>query len=120
MILSVYGIPNCTSVRKARKYLEDHHIDYDFINLRDTPPESAKIKCWLATFDTALVNKRSSTYRNHSEEAKTALEQGEEAIIALLRAHPTMIKRPIIEYDDQPLIFGFDEADLAELVAQIN
>ena len=94
---TLYGIPNCDSVRKARSWLAAHQIDYHFVDFKDAPPKIATLNHWLEALGTTqLVNRRSTTYRQLTEANKTALEAGD--VAATLAAHPTLIKRPVLDW----------------------
>lgn len=94
---TLYGIPNCDSVRKARSWLAAHQIDYHFVDFKDAPPKIATLNHWLEALGTTqLVNRRSTTYRQLTEANKTALEAGD--VSAILAAHPTLIKRPVLDW----------------------
>lgn len=94
---TLYGIPNCDSVRKARSWLAAHQIDYHFVDFKDAPPKIATLNHWLEALGTTqLVNRRSTTYRLLTEANKTALEAGD--VAAILAAHPTLIKRPVLDW----------------------
>ena len=94
---TLYGIPNCDSVRKARSWLAAHQIDYHFVDFKDAPPKIATLNHWLEALGTTqLVIRRSTTYRQLTEANKTALEAGD--VAAILAAHPTLIKRPVLDW----------------------
>lgn len=112
MNMTIYGIPSCDSVRKTRRWLAQRCVDYTFRDLRDSPPSAAQLANWYQTFGDALVNKRSTTYRQHKAAVNHALAQGETTIIALLSEHPTLIKRPVIEIDGDAVLLGWQEAAL--------
>ncbi|MEC8158192.1 MAG: Spx/MgsR family RNA polymerase-binding regulatory protein [Pseudomonadota bacterium] len=99
MTTNLYGIPTCDSVRKARKWLTYNGIDHQFIDLRENTPPKAKIDHWVTSLGAAkMVNKRSTTWKNMSDEDRNEAETGDTA--AVLLANPTLIKRPVLEYGD--------------------
>jgi len=83
----IYGLKNCDVVRKARKALPEAQMH----DVRDSPLRREKLEGFLAVFPETLVNKRSTAWRKLSEE-----ERGTDPI-ALLQAHPALMKRPLIE-----------------------
>jgi len=83
----IYGLKNCDVVRKARKALPEAKMH----DVRDAPLSFEKLKTLLETFPDTLVNKRSTAWRKLSE-----AERGTDPI-ALLQAHPALMKRPLIE-----------------------
>lgn len=102
----VYGIKSCDSVKKALKWLQEHHIDAKLHDYRIDGIDQVFITQIEQLFGwETLLNKRSTTWRNLSEEVKAGLDQ--QSAVKLLLNNPTLIKRPIILDAKQPLI-GFD------------
>lgn len=100
MTSTMYGIPNCDTIKKAKKWLEAEGIDYQFHDYRKQGVDPAMV----TTFCDALgwenvVNKRGTTYRQLPQEQKDSLDAT--SAIELLVAHPAMIKRPILLVDGQ-------------------
>ncbi len=113
MIIRLYGIPNCDSVRKARKWLAQHAVDYQFIDLRDPPIDTATLAQWLKQVDwQTLVNRRSSTWRQLDTEVQAQLNNTTAA--SLLHHHPTLIKRPVLQ-TESALVVGFNASHYQEL-----
>ncbi len=111
-MLTIYGIKNCDSVKKAIKWLELQNIDYHFVDFKQTPPSSSQIEGWTNNVDwTKLLNKHSKTYRELSTEEKM-LENAAQAI-DLMSQYPLLIKRPVIEINDLTLV-GFNESTYKE------
>ena len=99
MTANLYGIPNCDTVRKARKWLTDNGIDHHFIDVRENTPAKSQIDQWVAFLGAAkMVNKRSTTWKNLSDADRAEAESGDTT--AVLLANPTLIKRPVLEYGD--------------------
>ena len=102
---TLYGIKNCDTVKKARKWLEDNHIDYQFHDFRDNGLDTAL----LEHFDSALgydkmLNRRSTSWRQLSEEQKKS--PNKQKAFQLMLATPTLIKRPILDTGEK-IILGF-------------
>lgn len=109
-MIKLYGITNCDSVKKARKWLAEHHIEYAFIDFKKTPPQAEQIRQWLTTIKVAeLINRRSCTWRALLPTEKQATETPNGAI-ALLTEKPTLIKRPLIIWANGQISTGFSEA----------
>ncbi|MGO1297888.1 MAG: ArsC family reductase [Vibrio sp.] len=105
MDIIMYGIPNCDTIKKARKWLEQAGIDYQFHDYRKHGVEKALIETFFAQLDwQQVVNKRGTTYRQLTQEQKDALTEA--TALPLLIEHPAMIKRPILSVDGQ-LHLGF-------------
>ena len=102
---TLYGIKNCDTIKKARKWLEQQGIEYTFHDYRVDGLDQA----WLAETASTLgweqlLNKRGTTFRQLPDEQKQDLT--EEKALALLLAHPAMIKRPVLAHDSD-LHLGF-------------
>ena len=105
-MLTIYGIPNCDTCRKARKWLEQNGIDYHFHDLRDDGLEKAMLERWMAaTGLDALLNRRSTTWRQLPAEQRELLT--ESGAVALMLKHPTLVKRPVAEQAGAVRV-GFD------------
>ncbi|MBV7265885.1 ArsC family reductase [Erythrobacter ani] len=108
MTIHIYGIPNCDTVKKARKWLDANAVEYTFHDYKKEGADPAKLKAWIAEHGIDVVlNKRGTTYRKLSEEDKAAAADGH-AAVELLVQHPSMIKRPVAEHSNATLI-GFKE-----------
>ncbi len=108
---TLFGIPNCDTVRKARKWLDSHGIAHDFIDLRENTPPFSLIVSWLdAVGAEHLINRRSTTYKQLDEAQRDAL--GGDAAAELLCEHPTLIKRPVLVWQYSVSV-GFSEQDFA-------
>lgn len=92
MPLTLYGLKTCDTCKKARKALEAAGKPARFIDIRAEADLAAKVPVWLeAVGPERLINRSSTTWRNLSEDEKAADP------LPLLIAHPTLIKRPVIE-----------------------
>lgn len=110
---TLYGIKNCDTIKKARAWLEQQQISYQFIDYRQDGltagqlTEFARHCGWQN-----LLNTRGTTYRQLSEEAKTDMD--EQKALALMLAQPAMIKRPLLVHNNQYFL-GFKPADYQRL-----
>lgn len=101
----LYGIKNCDTIRKARRWLEQQQIDYHFHDYRTDGLNESQLRLWSRQLGWEnLLNKRGTTFRQLPAESKQSLD--EEQAIALLLAHPAMIKRPLLVVDSRHLL-GF-------------
>lgn len=115
-MLSLYGISNCDTVKKARDWLRQHGHEYQFVDIRKTPLDSGTLKRWSYTCGwEVLVNKRSRTWRELAEKDKSDLS--EQSAIKLLQAQPTLMKRPVLEVDNNNVLVGFNEKSYSEHLA---
>lgn len=105
MSLTLYGLKNCDTCKKALKALESAGKSVSFVDIRAEADLAQLVPTWLAQAgDERLVNRRSTTWRTLSEAERASDPQ------ALLMAHPTLIKRPVIETDGQVFVgWGKDE-----------
>ena len=106
MSLTLYGIPNCDTVKKARTWLDAKGTAYTFHDYNKAGIDAASLKRWLGVVgkDT-LVNTRGTTWRKLSEDERSNLSDAR--AIALMQAHPSVIKRPVLEGKDI-LLVGFN------------
>jgi arsenate reductase len=96
MQITVYGIPNCDQVRKARAWLDDHGLSFEFHNFKKAGISRALIELWLAHLSIdVLLNRKGTTWRGLSEQQKTAANDTDSAIGLMLEL-PSLIKRPIL------------------------
>lgn len=115
MSTTLYGIKNCDTVKQARRWLEQHGIDYQFHDVREQPLEQAQLQDWLAELGLALVNKRSTTWKQLSDSQRDGLD--EDSAVSLLLANPTLMKRPLLS-TGHSLSLGFKAEDYQQLFAQ--
>jgi arsenate reductase (glutaredoxin) len=114
MKVNVYGIPNCGSVKKARTFLEQNNIDYQFHDFKKVGVSAAQLQKWSAQFGWEnVLNRKGMTWRNLEETVKNQVIN-EETAISLMLKNTSAIKRPIIESGKGYLI-GFDEVQLRNL-----
>ena len=110
---TLFGIPNCDTVRKARKWLDDHGLTHEFVDLGADTPSAAKINEWLSAVGSErLINRRSTTFKQLSEGDKATLGGGD--AVSVLRTQPTLIKRPVLEWNNAVSV-GFKAEDYAQL-----
>ena len=110
MAIQLYGIPNCATVKKARAWLDEHHIAHEFINFKTQAPTREWLSGCLKQIplDT-LLNKRGTTWRKQQQKANS-----EAGAIALMMAQPSVIKRPVLVYGGR-IEVGFDADKYAAL-----
>lgn len=102
--MKFYGLKNCDTCRKAMKELRDGGIVFSYHDVRVDGLSEAVLVRWLEHLAPAiLVNRRSTTWRSLSDADKTRAETAQSAA-QLLAEHPTLLKRPVIEDEDQVLV----------------
>lgn len=98
MTITMYGIPNCDTIKKAKKWLQAEEIAFEFHDYRKQGIDKSLVETFCQKLGWELVlNKRGTTYRALSQEQKDTLN--EETAITLLVEHSAMIKRPILVVD---------------------
>lgn len=113
---TVFGIPNCDTVKKARAWLAGRGADYVFHDFKKQGVPEAALDAWLAAAGwEALVNRRGTTWRGLDEATRAAVT-GAASARAVLLANPSLIKRPVVAWDDGEITVGFDAADWARRV----
>ena len=106
-MITLYGISNCDTVRKARKWLTTHQIEHQFHDVRKDGLESKKLTAWesKAGWET-LLNRRGTTWRKLDDATKTSINKS--TALQLMLKEPTLIKRPVLEHDNK-ITVGFSE-----------
>ena len=111
MTLTLYGIPNCDTVKKARTWLDAQGIGYAFHDYKKAGADAAKLAAWCETAGwDKVLNRAGTTFRKLPDTDKADLDQAK--AVTLMAANPSCIKRPIVEYPGGVLV-GFKEADWA-------
>lgn len=104
----LYGIPNCNTVKKARTWLDENNIAYDFYDYKKSGISEAKLKEWIAqTGWEKLVNKQGTTWRQLDKNVQDSVTS-EKAAIQLMLDKNSVIKRPVVE-TTKGITLGFDE-----------
>jgi arsenate reductase len=105
--IRLFGIPNCDQVKRARAWLAARGVAVEFVDYKKTPPTAALIERWLRHVDASrLVNRSGTTWRKLDDAARAQADTPGGAI-ALMTAHPSIIRRPVVEHDGA-LLVGFD------------
>ena len=110
VIIDLYGIPNCDSVRKARAWLDARGRAYAFHDYKKEGADPARLAAWADKAGWALLlNTRGTTFRQLSEIDRAGLNK--ERALELMVANPSLIKRPVAEHAGEHgggLLIGFD------------
>lgn len=115
-MLTIYGIKNCDTMRKARGWLDAAGLAYRFHDYRTDGIDEAQLRRWVARIGwEKLLNRAGTTFRALPEAEKAGLDEAR--AIALMRAHPALIKRPVLEADEA-LLVGFKPELYAPLARQ--
>ena len=117
MSIQIYGISQCNTVKKARKWLTDQHINAEFIDYKKISPTITDIQFWLTQVPKeTLINRKGTTWRRLSNNEQTIALSNDDEAIRLMINHPSVIKRPVLVKN--PLILvGFDPQRYTEFFA---
>jgi arsenate reductase len=109
----LYGISNCDTCRKAKKWFDENKIEFNFFDFRKNELTRSQIEKWVDTIGLdVLINRRGTTWRNLSEDRRETLN-GSNCVDILLDA-PTLLKRPIIKINEKFLI-GFNPSIMEQI-----
>jgi arsenate reductase len=115
MIPTLYGIPNCDTVRKARAWLDQHGVAYAFHDYKKTGIDRASLEGWVHAHGwETVLNRSGMTFRALPEADKADLDAAK--AIGLMLAQPSMIKRPVLDVDGRTTV-GFRPEVYANLFA---
>ena len=113
--MKLYGIPNCSTVKKARDWLALHHFAVEFHDLNKQGLDAATAQSWLQHEDwTKLINRSGLTWRGLPEQRKQLIQDALTALELMLEK-TSVIKRPLLEQNGKLLHVGFDEASYSNI-----
>lgn len=111
-MIKVYGISNCDTVRKARRWLDEQGIDYQFHDYRKDGLTKAMLEPWFERLGwESLLNRRGTTWRQLPESVRDGID-GPSAVEVMLQS-PAIIKRPLVDTGSE-LLLGFDADQWAQ------
>ncbi|MBE0363294.1 arsenate reductase [Pseudoalteromonas ulvae UL12] len=111
----MYGIANCDTIKKAKKWLDSQNVSYQFHDYRKQGLTAELLQTFEAQLGwEQLVNKRGTTYRALTDEQKAGLNK--DTALALLLEHPAMIKRPLLVHQEH-MHLGFKAEQYQEIFA---
>lgn len=114
--MKLYGIPNCGTVKKARAWLDEHGVAYEFHDYKKLGVDRAMLESWLSQMPwEKLVNRAGMTWRGLSDAEKAAVTDNATAI-ALMISKPSVIRRPVVAEGARILAIGFDSERYAALL----
>ena len=106
MPITIYGIKNCDTMKKARAWLDQRGVEYAFHDYKSAGIERGKLDVWAKKVGwETLLNKSGTTFRKLPDKDKEGLT--EKKAIALMLAQPSMIKRPVLELGGGKILVGF-------------
>lgn len=112
---TLYGIPNCGTVKKATEWLKANNIAFEWHDYKKNGISDQKVAHWLEQYPwERLINRAGTTWKKLSEQEKTAVTNNAAAAL-LMTQQTSLIKRPILEINDQIVAVGFDADTYAAL-----
>jgi arsenate reductase (glutaredoxin) len=113
--ITIYGIKNCDTMKKARAWLTEHGVEYAFHDYKTRGIDRARLEKWAGTLGReTLLNRSGTTFRNLPERDREGLDAAR--AIRLMLAQPSMIKRPVLELDGGRVLAGFRPETYARAV----
>lgn len=111
---TMYGIPNCDTVKKARAWLDKHRIAYEFHDYRKQGIDAATLKKWCEEFGyEQVLNQKGTTWRKLDDAQRANMTQAK--AIRLMQEYPSVIRRPLLDTGRRRLL-GFSEVDYKALL----
>ncbi len=105
MPYTLYGIPNCDTVKKARDWLAAHDVAFDFHDYKKAGIDQSRLEQWVAEHGWEIVlNRAGTTFKTLPEADRVDLNA--DKAVALMLAQPSMIKRPVLDLGDRRIV-GF-------------
>jgi Spx/MgsR family transcriptional regulator len=106
MSVTIYGIKNCDTMKKARAWLDGHGVDYDFHDYKATGIDRTQLERWAKKVGwETLLNRAGTTFKKLPDREKDNITPAK--AIALMLKQPSMIKRPVLEAGRGKLLVGF-------------
>ena len=110
---TIYGLKNCDSCRRARRWLDDNGVNHRFHDLRSDGLDDETLGRWAASIGwETLLNRRSTTWRNLPTAEREGLDEAR--ALALMQAHSTLVKRPVLD-NGETVAVGFSAAEYTRL-----
>ena len=112
----VYGIKNCSTVKKALDWLQKQKVEFEFHDYKTKGVDPAKLKSWSKQVGwESLVNRKGTTWRQLDEKVRSKVTR-EKAAIELMQEKTSVIKRPLIEIKNNVVALGFDEVEYKAVI----
>jgi len=105
-MITLYGIPNCDTIKKARDWMAQHSPDYQFHDFKKKGLDKDKLTAWIDQLGwETVINKRSTSWRQLDDTTKKSMDS--QSAIAVALENPSIIKRPVLEVDAICIATGF-------------
>ena len=113
-MVKLHGIPNCDTVKRARTWLQERGVEVVFHDFKRAGVPVEALARWLSVLGhERLLNRQGTTWRKLDEVTREAVVDVD-STRSLLLAHPSAIRRPVVEWPDGSVSVGFDEAQWAQ------
>jgi arsenate reductase (glutaredoxin) len=114
--ITIYGIKNCDTMKKARAWLDQHGVTYSFHDYKAVGIDRDRLERWNKKVGwEILLNRAGTTFRKLPDKDKSAIDARK--AVALMLAQPSMIKRPVLELDGGKLLVGFSPERYTDAVS---
>jgi len=111
-MITLYAIPNCNTVKKARAWLDENHIEYDFHNYKKQGIDEATLKQWIDDLGwEVVINRKGMTWRKLDASIRDSMNA--ENALNIMLENQSIIKRPLIIKEGKKIL-GFNETDYQE------
>jgi arsenate reductase (glutaredoxin) len=110
-MITLYGIPNCDTVKRGRQWLAQRDVVCQFHDFKRAGMPPAQLQHWIAAVGwEKLLNRQGNTWRRLDESLRTGVQTAETAT-KLMTAEPSVVKRPVVEWHDGAVTVGFDPGE---------
>ncbi len=117
-LFTLFGIKNCDTMKKARRFLDNQQINYHYHDYRVNGLSDETVQCFIDTLGwTPLINMRGTTWRKLAAEEKAQIDNPQ-AAKTLMLAQPAVIKRPLLVAADGSMLLGFNENDYQQFIQE--
>lgn len=112
-MIKIYGIPNCDSMKKARKWLAEHNIAYEFHDYKKLGADEALLRHWIKQLGwEVLLNRRGMMWRKLTQKQRDNIDEA--SAVKLMLETPSIIKRPVL-IDGKRILVGFKKEEYKDL-----
>ncbi|MGY6028402.1 ArsC family reductase [Phytobacter sp. AG2a] len=115
----LYGIKNCDTIKKARRWLDDHQVEYRFHDYRVDGLDAELLHTFIDALGwEALLNTRGTTWRKLDESVRSGINNAQSAASLMLEM-PAIIKRPLLCAPGKPMLLGFNESSYEKFINEV-
>ncbi len=118
-MIAMYGIKNCDTIKKARRWLETHQVEYRFHDYRADGIDAQLLRTFIDELGwEALLNTRGTTWRKLDENLRATITNADTAA-ALMLEMPAIIKRPLLCAPGKPMLLGFNDSSYEKFINEV-